>query len=100
MVVKDTAIEMLKEGYVCDRCLGRAFSQLLTGTDNQTRGKTIRYYIAMLIDSEEKIDVDNSNFYGIKFHNVKIKPKTPKKCTVCLDLFVDFKKKVKPNKSD
>ena len=37
----------------------------------------------------------NSNFYGIKFHNKKIKTSKPKKCYVCSNLFKELKKKVK-----
>jgi tRNA pseudouridine synthase 10 len=63
---------------------------------NEERGKVLRYYLAMLIDSGEKIDVDNSNFYGINFHSKKIETKKPKKCSICSDLFKEIKKKVKP----
>ena len=95
MNVKEKMIEILKTNYVCDKCLGRSFGQLLTGMTNGERGKILRHYLAMLIDSGEKIDVDDSNFYGIKFHLKKIKPKKPKKCSVCSGLFQELKKKVK-----
>ncbi len=87
--------EILKEGFVCNHCLGRSFGQLLTGMTNEERGKILRNYLAMLIDSGEKISVDESNFYGIKFHNVKIKPKKPKKCSICGNLFQELKKKAR-----
>jgi len=93
--VKEKIIQILKEAYVCDRCLGREFGQLLSGLSNEERGKILRNYLAMLIDSGDKISVDNSNFYGIKFHLKKIKTKKPKKCSVCSDLFLGLKKKVK-----
>ena len=95
MNVKEKMIEILKDDYACDKCLGRSFGQLLTGMSNEERGKILRHYLAMLIDSGEKIDVNNSNFYGIKFHLKKIKPKKPKKCSVCSGLFQELKKKVK-----
>jgi tRNA pseudouridine synthase 10 len=93
--VKEKLEEILKEKYVCDSCLGRNFAQLLSGLSNEQRGKILRNYLAMLIDSGEKIDVDLSNFYGIKFHLNKIKPQKPKKCSVCSNLFKELKKKVK-----
>jgi len=93
--MKEKVIEILKENFVCNQCLGRQFAQILTGMTNEERGKIIRYYLAMLIDSGEKITVNNSNFYGIKFHSKKIKPKKPKRCSVCSDLFSELKKKVK-----
>ena len=95
MNVKEKIIEILKKGYICDRCLGREFAQLLSGLSNEKRGKILRNYLAMLIDSGDKILVDNSNFYGIKFHLKKIKSKKPKKCSVCSDLFLELKKKTK-----
>jgi len=93
--VKEKMIEILKENYVCDKCLGRSFAQLLSGMTNDERGKILRNYLAMLIDSGEKIVVDDSNFYGIKFHLKKIKSKKPKKCSVCSNIFQELKKKVK-----
>lgn len=95
MSVKEKAIEILKEDFVCDNCLGLQFGQLLTDMTNEERGKILRHYLAMLIDSKEKISIDNSNFYGIKFYNVKIKPKKPKKCSICGNLFQELKKKAK-----
>jgi len=93
--MKEKAIELMKKDYICDRCLGRNFAQLLSGLTNQERGKIIRNYIAMLMDSREKIDVDKSNFFGINFHLNKIKVKKPKKCYICSELFKELKKKAK-----
>ncbi len=96
MDVKEKVLEILKENFVCDRCLGRNFGQLLTGMSNEERGKVLRYYIAMLVDSGEEINVDASNFYGINFHAKKMEVKKPKECSVCSGLFKEIKKKVKP----
>ena len=93
--VKEKAIEILKEGYVCDRCLGRNFAQLLSGLTNEKRGEIIRNYLAILIDSGEEFDINDSNFYGIKFHIKKIVTKGPKKCSICSDIFSELKKKAK-----
>jgi tRNA pseudouridine synthase 10 len=79
----------LKKEFVCDSCLGRQFAELLSGMTNAERGKILRSYVAMLIDSGEKVDVDTSNFYGMKFRNAKIKPKKPKKCKICKNFFLD-----------
>jgi len=87
--VTKKAIDLMKDHYVCDSCAGRQFAELLSGLSNKQRGKIIRHYIAFLIDSGEKIDVDTSNFYGIKFRNVKIKPKKPGKCKVCKNFFLE-----------
>jgi tRNA pseudouridine synthase 10 len=96
MGMKEKIIEILKEGYICDNCLGREFAQLLSGLDNEERGRILRNFVAMSLDSGEDIDVDNSNFFGVIFHNKKIKTSKPKKCYVCSNLFKELKKKVKP----
>ena len=88
MRIEEKAVEILKDHFVCDRCLGRQFAQLLTGYTNEKRGKIIRQFLAFLIDSGEKIEVDLSNFYGIKFRNVKVRSKKPKKCYVCKNFFL------------
>lgn len=93
--IKEKLVGVLKDGYVCDHCLGRSFAQLLSGLGNEDRGKIFRYFVAMSLDSGEKIDVDTSNFFGIKFHNKKVKTKKPKKCYVCSNLFKELKKKAK-----
>ena len=85
----DKIKRILQKGYICNACLGRQFAELLSGMTNAERGKILRSYVAMLIDSSEKIDVDMSNFYGMKFRNVKIKPSKPKKCKVCKNFFLD-----------
>ncbi len=95
MKLNEKVIEILKEKFVCDRCLGRQAGQLLSGLTNEERGQILRKHLAMIIDSEEKIKVNESNFYGIKFHNVKIKPEKPGKCSICGGIFKELKKKAK-----
>ncbi len=87
-------LEKILQKPVCDNCLGRQFSKLLSGFSNEQRGKILRKYAAFLLDAGE-IDVDSSNFYDIKFYSRKIKPKKPKKCYLCGDLFPELKKKAK-----
>ncbi len=94
MDVKEKAITIMKDKFVCDNCLGRGFGALLTGLTNEQRGETIRKYLAFLMDSGEKLGMDESNFFGIRFRNVKVKGKEPKKCSLCGDLFKNLKKKV------
>jgi len=86
MKILTKAIEILKNP-ICDNCLGREFSELLSGYSNEQRGKVIRQFISFVIDSDEKVEVDLSNFYGIKFRNVKIKPQRPKRCKICKNFF-------------
>ncbi|MBS3054891.1 MAG: tRNA pseudouridine(54/55) synthase Pus10 [Candidatus Aenigmarchaeota archaeon] len=83
----EKAVEVLKDDYICDSCLGRQFGQLLSGLTNEERGKMIRNTIAMMVDAGEKIEIDSKNLYGIKFRNSKIKPPKPEKCKVCKNFF-------------
>jgi len=87
--VTKKAIELMKSGYICDNCLGRQFAELLSGMSNAQRGKIVRQYVGFIVDSGEKIDVDTSNFDGMKFRNVKLKVKKPKKCEVCKNFFLE-----------
>lgn len=87
MKILETATTAMKEGFICDSCLGRLYSGLLSGMTNEQRGRVVRQFIAFLIDSGEKIEINHSNLYGMKFRNVKIKPEKPKKCEVCKNFF-------------
>ncbi len=81
-------ISMLGKGYVCDHCLGRIISaMLLTGLTNHERGRILRCYVGFLLDSGEKLSVDSSNFFNVKFRNAKISAKKPEKCIVCGNFF-------------
>ena len=85
----EKATSLMKEGYICDSCLGRQFAELLSGMSNKERGRVIRTYVAFLLDSGEKIEVDASNFHGFKFRNADIKPKKPEKCKLCKNFFLE-----------
>ncbi len=78
-------IELLKSP-ICDSCLGRNIADLLSGYSNEERGKIVRNYVAFLLDSGEKLDVDASNLHGIKFRSIKLKS-TAEKCQVCKTFF-------------
>ncbi len=92
MKIEEKAVELLKSCYVCDSCLGRNFGQLLSGLTNKQRGNIIRHYLAFLIDSGETLDINLSNFYGMKFRNVKFKPEKPENCKVCQNFFLKIDK--------
>ncbi len=85
--VRQKAISMMEDGYICDNCLGRGFAELLTGMSNDERGRIIRHYIAFLVDSGEKVEVDERNFHSIKFRNEQIDPEKPEKCKICKGFF-------------
>jgi len=89
MEILKKAILIMKDRYICNNCLGRNFAELGSGLSNQQRGKIIRQFISLLIDSGEKIEIEESNLYGIRFRNVKIKPKKPEKCKICKNFFLD-----------
>jgi tRNA pseudouridine synthase 10 len=87
MKIVEIATEVLRENFLCDHCLGRIFANLLTGYSNEERGKIIRNFLAFLIDSGEKIEINPANFYGIKFRNAKIEAQKPTKCFICGNFF-------------
>jgi tRNA pseudouridine synthase 10 len=87
MKLEEKIVEILKENFICDNCLGRFFSELLSGFSNKERGRILRNYLAFLLDSGEKIEVNTSNFYGIKFRNIKLEVKEPEKCKICGNFF-------------
>lgn len=93
--VKEHAIDILKENYLCNHCLGRQFASLLTGFSNEERGRIIRYFLAFLVDSGENIKINEANFYGIKFRNAKLKNIKPGKCYLCNDIFEKLESNVK-----
>lgn len=78
------------ETYVCNRCLGRQFAQLLSGRTNEERGRVVRDVVAFALDAGEKLNVDMQNFVGYRFHRAEIKVQEQKEepvCTVCNNLF-------------
>ncbi len=49
--VLELARKIMAKGYICNHCLGRQFAELLSGTNNEERGRAIRMAIAMEIDA-------------------------------------------------
>jgi tRNA pseudouridine synthase 10 len=83
-------VSKVLEKNLCDHCLGRMYSQLLTGYGNDERGRVIRNFVAMQIDAKS-IDyskMDPNNFYGFTFKENKEMPEIKKeKCWICADIF-------------
>lgn len=83
------------EKYLCNKCLGRTVSGLLSGLTDEERGKILRGNIALSIDGKS-IDyskIDPSNFYEYKFRiNKEFSDtiKKPGKCWVCNDCLKDL----------
>jgi tRNA pseudouridine synthase 10 len=91
MEVSEKFEQILKEGYICDHCLGRQFAQLLSGFTNKERGKILRTVAAMVADTRET-PMDMSNFHDFTFHTSDIKPGKRKKCIICKNVFEKIEK--------
>jgi len=52
--VLDIALNMLEQYTICDRCLGRQFAWLSTGTTNSERGHSLKLTLSMMADDELK----------------------------------------------
>lgn len=100
MKIVDIASKILSYGYVCDHCLGRQFSQLLSGYSHEERGRIIRTAVALSLDSGEGIKADDLNLSQFKFRiykpklkakqkkdSVKDASKAGEKCKVCGNIF-------------
>ncbi|MBI4015008.1 MAG: tRNA pseudouridine(54/55) synthase Pus10 [Candidatus Aenigmarchaeota archaeon] len=81
----EKARKILKQP-VCDNCLGRQFSRLLSGYTNEERGKTIRNAMAMEVDASSSLnELDASNFAPCGLRNVKARE--AKECSICRGVF-------------
>lgn len=76
MTILETARKILKEGPICDHCLGRQFAKLSTGLGNDERGKAIRLVLAM--QASEGVDKELPEL---------LKKSVGSKCWVCNNLF-------------
>lgn len=81
MTILDTARKILKEGPVCDHCLGRQFAKLSTGLGNDERGKAVRLVLAM--QAGESVDPELADL---------LKNSGAGKCWVCNNLFIHLDK--------
>lgn len=81
----NSVLEIFKENYICDHCLGRQYAKILTGYSNKERGFSIRTFIMMaLIESNEISNITNVNI--LKNINYSSKENS-EKCWVCQNLF-------------
>lgn len=86
--ILDKAKLIMKNGYVCDHCLGRSFAQLTKGTTNAARGKAIRDIFAFSADAGGKTDIDDINLGTYDFRNAKQdKIKQKPVCKICSNFF-------------
>ncbi|MBN2101765.1 MAG: tRNA pseudouridine(54/55) synthase Pus10 [Candidatus Aenigmarchaeota archaeon] len=98
-MILEKAKSILRTGYVCDHCLGRQFAQLLTGTGNEERGKSLRYALALEFENKA-FKADKSNFSVFSFRKRKINDKQQKlsgltnsketekrECSICGNIF-------------
>lgn len=76
MTILETARMILKEGPICDHCLGRQFAKLSTGLGNDERGKAIKLVLAMR--ASEGLDNELPEL---------LKNCVGSKCWVCNNLF-------------
>jgi len=89
MELIEKALKILEKP-LCDHCLGRFYSGLLSGYTNDERGKFIRSVIAMMVDSKsvDYSKIEPSNLYGFNFRiNKDFSPVKPEKCFLCNNLF-------------
>ncbi|MHA1115364.1 MAG: tRNA pseudouridine(54/55) synthase Pus10 [Candidatus Heimdallarchaeaceae archaeon] len=104
--VLDKSKKILEEYALCDRCLGRQFSNLATGTTNKERGTSIKLVLAMNSTLEkEQINIEllqNLSKTGAIFAKKTLKkidciPKETQKCYLCegkLDELEDLVQKI------
>ena len=76
MTILDTARKILKEGPICDHCLGRQFAKLSTGLSNDMRGNAIRLVLAMQAGADKDTELQE-----------ELKKSGESKCWVCNNLF-------------
>ena len=80
-------MEIFKEGYICDHCLGRQFSKILSGYTNKERGFSIRTFIKMSLYESKEIDtIDDVNILK------NMSSESNSKCWVCQDIFKELDK--------
>src|SRR3989344_4909597 len=91
-MIIEKALKILKQP-VCDNCLGRQFSQLLSGFTNAQRGRAIRMAVAMSADAGNA-SIDASSVPGFKLRNRPPVSEAPQ-CSVCFGLFNELGKYAK-----
>ncbi len=75
--ILDIARTILREGLICDHCLGRQFAKLSTDLTNDERGRAVRLVLAMIADAQDD-QVLRSDL------------QQPKRCWVCNGIFEEL----------
>ncbi|MBI4019528.1 MAG: tRNA pseudouridine(54/55) synthase Pus10 [Candidatus Aenigmarchaeota archaeon] len=91
-MIIEKALKILAQP-VCDHCLGRQFSQLLSGFTNVERGRAIRMVVAMAADAGNA-NIDASSVPGF---TLRTKPSVSEaaQCSVCFGIFNELATYVK-----
>ncbi len=76
MTILETARKILKEGPICEHCLGRQFAKLSTGLGNDMRGKAIKLVLAMQAGADKDTELLE-----------ELKKSGENKCWICNNLF-------------
>jgi tRNA pseudouridine synthase 10 len=76
MTILDTARKILKEGPICDHCLGRQFAKLSTGLSNDQRGRALKLVLSMHAGAENEEELLE-----------ELTKSSEGKCWVCNNLF-------------
>lgn len=76
MTILDIARKILKEGPICDHCLGRQFAKLSTGLSNDQRGRALKLVLAMHAGAENEEELLE-----------ELTKSSEGKCWVCNNLF-------------
>ena len=74
--VLDTAVNMLEQYTICDRCLGRQFAWLSTDTSNSERGRSLKLVLSMMADDKLKSESPDygKKIIGLLASNGQFKP--------------------------
>lgn len=92
MNILETAKKIIREGPICDHCMGRQFAKLSTGLTNDERGRAIKLALAMEGDRLSKDEGDKEILEELSSSSVNARKSLKRegedeKCWVCLGLF-------------
>ncbi|MCK4938073.1 MAG: tRNA pseudouridine(54/55) synthase Pus10 [Methanosarcinales archaeon] len=90
--IPETASTILKEGPICDHCMGRMFAKLSTGLSNDQRGAAVKLSLAMEADQTRVETSDDSMLKLLSHSSVHARKSLEMdsaldKCWVCNGLF-------------
>ncbi len=87
MTILDTARKIIKEGAICDHCLGRQFAKLSTGLSNDQRGRAIKLVLAMQAGAEKDDTLKEELVKSVETPQDPVFEYGEYKCWVCNNLF-------------